>query len=62
MPSAPGARSPRNIEKRKRKAKRKAAPKLATSSAGITIGARQRAKKAANIRRGASKPAAAAAA
>jgi hypothetical protein len=59
MPSAPGARSPRNVEKRKRKAKRAAAPKKATNAVGVTIGARQRSKKLANKRRGAAKPEAA---
>lgn len=58
MPSAPGARAPRNIEKRKRKAARKAAPKKASNAVGATIGARQRAKKLANKRRGATKVAA----
>ena len=58
MPSAPGARSLRNIEKRKRKAKRAAAPKKATNAVGVTIGARLRAKKLANKRRGAAKTAA----
>ncbi len=60
MPSSPGARSPRNIEKRKRKAKRAAAPKKATNAVGATIAARQRSKKAANLRRGAVKVAASA--
>ena len=60
MPSAPGARAPRNIEKRKRKAKRKADPKKATSAVGVTLAARQRSKKAANKRRGAVKAEAAA--
>jgi hypothetical protein len=60
MSSAPGARAPRNIEKRKRKAKRKAAPKKATNAIGVTIGARSRAKKTANLRRGAVKVAVAA--
>lgn len=58
MPSAPGARSPRNVEKRKRKAKRAAAPKKATSARGTTLGARQRSKKIALKRRGAAKKAA----
>jgi hypothetical protein len=58
MPSAPGARSARNVEKRKRKAARKAAPKKATNAVGVTIGARQRSKKLANQRRGAVKAAA----
>lgn len=53
MPFAPGARSARNVEKQKRKAKRKPEPKKITSSIGVTIGARQRSKKAANKRRGA---------
>lgn len=53
MAFAPGARSLRNIEKQKRKAKRKSAPKRITSSVGVTLGARQRSKKAANQRRGA---------
>lgn len=53
MPVARGARSLRNIEKQKRKAKRKPAPKVITSSVGATLGARQRSKKAANLRRGA---------
>ncbi|MGE0698935.1 MAG: hypothetical protein AB7O57_07555 [Hyphomicrobiaceae bacterium] len=59
MPSGPGARSPRNIEKRKRKAKRAAAPKKPTSSVGVTLGSRLRARKLANKRRGAMKSAAA---
>lgn len=55
MPSAPGSRSLRNIEKQKRKAARKAAPKKATNAVGATLGARQRSKKLANQRRGAVK-------
>jgi len=58
MQFATGARSMRNIKKQKRKALRKAQPKIATSSLGTTLGARQRSKKAANQRRGASAPAA----
>lgn len=53
-----GARSVRNIQKQKRKAKRKPDPKTITSTVGMTLGARQRSKKAANQRRGAAKPAA----
>ncbi|MEZ5816724.1 MAG: hypothetical protein R3D44_06555 [Hyphomicrobiaceae bacterium] len=60
MASAPGSRSARNVEKLKRKAKRKPEPKIATSSVGVTLGARQRSKKAANKRRGAAKAGAAA--
>ena len=55
MPSAPGARSARNTLKLKRKSARKAAPKKATNAVGATLGARQRSKKLANKRRGASK-------
>ena len=59
MPAARGSRSMRNTMKLKRKAKRAAPPKKATSSPGVTLGARRSAKKMANLRRGAPKAAAA---
>jgi hypothetical protein len=53
MPAARGSRSMRNTMKLKRKAKRAAPPKKATSSRGVTLGARVRAKKLAGRRNGA---------
>jgi hypothetical protein len=52
-PTARGARSPRNVETRKKKARRALPRKKATQSVGNTIGARVRAKKLAGKKRAA---------
>lgn len=49
-PTARGARSPRNIETRKKKARRAIPRKPVTTSLGNTLGSRQKAKKAAGKR------------
>lgn len=51
MATAPGARSLRNIETRKKKASRTIPRTPATPFSGNTLGARQRSKKAAGLRR-----------
>ena len=53
MAAQRGARSARNVEKRKKKARRTIPRKKATSSIGTTVGARVRAKKTAGKKRAA---------
>ena len=53
MPAERGARSARNVEKRKKKARRAAPRNAATRITGNTLGSRQRAKKTAGMNRAA---------
>ena len=53
MAAAKGARSARNVEKRKKKVKRAIPRKKATSSRGSTLAARTRVKKVAGKKRAA---------